>query len=102
MWWMGSVLALPLQKFFKIIWFPEKLFIYLQYKEIKVMKNIVLHLLAAIGSFGIAVGLMQGFIQQFISFEDPLNEMAMCVLMLMMGTVFMGVVVGDVKEQLNK
>ena len=38
MWWVGSVLALPLQKFFKIIWFPEKLFIYLQYKEIKVMK----------------------------------------------------------------
>ena len=66
------------------------------------MKNIVLHLLAAIGSFGIAVGLMQGFIQQFISFEDPINEMAMCVLMLMMGTVFMGVVVSEVKEQLNK
>ena len=66
------------------------------------MKNIVLHLLAAIGSFGIAVGLMQGFIQQFISFEDPINEMAMCVLMLMMGTVFMGVVVTEVKEQLNK
>jgi uncharacterized membrane protein required for colicin V production len=66
------------------------------------MKNIVLHLLAAIGSFGIAVGLMQGFIQQFISFEDPINEMAMCVVMLMLGTVFMGVVVSDVKEQLNK
>ena len=66
------------------------------------MKNIVLHLLAAIGSFGIAVGLMQGFIQQFISFDDPINEMAMCVLMLMMGTVFMGVVVTEVKEQLNK
>jgi len=66
------------------------------------MKNIVLHLLAAIGSFGIAVGLMQGFIQQYISFADPINEMAMCVLMLMMGTVFMGVVVSEVKEQLNK
>jgi hypothetical protein len=66
------------------------------------MKNIVLHLLAAIGSFGIAVGLMQGFIQQFISFADPINEMAMCVLMLMMGTVFMGVVVSEVKEHLNK
>ena len=65
------------------------------------MKNIVLHLLASIGSFGIAVGLMQGFIQQFISFADPINEMAMCVLMLMMGTVFMGVVVSEVKEQLN-
>ena len=66
------------------------------------MKNIVLHLLAAIGSFGIAVGLMQGFIQQYISFADPINEMAMCVLMLMLGTAFMGVVVSEVKEQLNK
>ena len=65
------------------------------------MKNIVLHLLAAIGSFGIAVGLMQGFIQQYISFADPINEMAMCVLMLMLGTAFMGVVVSEVKEQLN-
>ena len=77
-------------------------FVYLQYKEIKVMKNIVLHLLAAIGAFAIAVGLMQGIVQEYISFADPLNEMAMCVLMLMMGTVFMGVVVSDVKEQLNK
>ncbi len=66
------------------------------------MKNIVLHLLAAIGSFGIAVGLMQGFIQQFISFADPINEMAMCVLMLMAGTVFTGVAVSDIKEQINK
>jgi hypothetical protein len=66
------------------------------------MKNIVLNVLAAVGAFSVAVGLMQGFIQQFISFEDPINEMAMCVLMLMAGTVFMGVVVSDVKEQLNK
>lgn len=65
------------------------------------MKNIVLHLLAAIGSFGIAVGLMQGFIQQFISFADPINEMAMCVIMLMMGTGFTGVAVSEIKEQLN-
>ena len=66
------------------------------------MKNIVLHLLAAIGAFAIAVGLMQGIVQEYISFADPLNEMAMCVAMLMMGTVFMGVVVTEVKEQLNK
>jgi len=66
------------------------------------MKNIVLHLLAAVGSFGIAVGLMQGFIQQFISFEDPINEMAMCVIMLMAGTAFMGVAVSDIKEKLSK
>ena len=66
------------------------------------MKNIVLHSLAAVGSFGIAVGLMQGVVQEFITFADPINEMAMCVLMLMLGTAFMGVVVSDVKEQLNK
>ena len=66
------------------------------------MKNIVLHLLAAIGSFAIAVGLMQGIVQEYISFADPLNEMAGCVLMLMMGTVFTGVVVSEIKEQLNK
>ena len=65
------------------------------------MKNIVLHLLAAIGSFGIAVGLMQGIVQEYISFEDPINEMAMCVLMLMMGTVFTGVVVSEVKDKMK-
>ena len=65
------------------------------------MKNIVLHLLAAIGSFGIAVGLMQGIVQEYISFADPLNEMLMCVLMLMMGTVFTGVVVSEVKDKIK-
>jgi len=65
------------------------------------MKNIITHLLAAVGSFGIAVGLMQGFIQQFISFEDPINEMAMCVLLLMMGTAFTGVAVSEIKEKLQ-
>jgi hypothetical protein len=65
------------------------------------MKNIVLHSLAAVGSFGIAVGLMQGVVQEFITFADPINEMAMCVLMLMMGTVFTGVAVSDIKEKLQ-
>ena len=65
------------------------------------MKNIITHLLAAVGSFGIAVGLMQGFIQQFISFEDPINEMAMCVLLLMLGTVFTGVAVSEIKEKIK-
>ena len=65
------------------------------------MKNIVLHLLAAIGSFGIAVGLMQGVVQEFITFADPINEMAMCVLMLMMGTVFTGIAVSEIKEKLQ-
>ena len=65
------------------------------------MKNIVLHSLAAVGSFGIAVGLMQGVVQEFITFVDPINEMAMCVLMLMMGTVFTGIAVSDIKEKLQ-
>jgi hypothetical protein len=64
------------------------------------MKNIVLHLLASIGSFGIAVGLMQGVVQEFITFADPINEMGMCVLMLMMGTVFTGIAVSEIKEKL--
>jgi len=65
------------------------------------MKNIIVHLLAAVGSFGIAVGLMQGVVQEFITFADPINEMAMCVLMLMMGTVFTGIAVSDIKEKLQ-
>jgi len=65
------------------------------------MKNIVLHSLAAVGSFGIAVGLMQGVVQEFIAFADPINEMAMCVLMLMMGTVFTGIAVSDIKEKIQ-
>ena len=64
------------------------------------MKNIVLHSLAAVGSFSIAVGLMQGVVQEFITFADPINEMAMCVLALMMGTVFTGIAVSDIKEKL--
>ncbi len=65
------------------------------------MKNIVLHSLAAVGSFGIAVGLMQGVVQEFITFADPINEMAMCVLMLMMGTVFTGIAVSEIKKKLQ-
>ena len=94
------MLPLPLQKQFKIIWFPEKLFVYLPHKMM-VMKNIVLNLLAAVGSFGIAVGLMQGVIQEFISFADPINEMAMCVLALIMGVVFTCVAVQDIKNYMD-
>lgn len=65
------------------------------------MKNIIVHLLAAVGSFGIAIGLMQGFIQQYISFEDPINEMAMCVLTMMMGVAMMCVAVSEIKEKLQ-
>ena len=63
------------------------------------MKNIITHLLAAVGAFAIAVGLMQGIVQEFISFADPINEMAMCVLMLMAGTIFTGVAVGDISTK---
>ena len=65
------------------------------------MKNIVLHSLAAVGSFGIAVGLMQGVVQEFITFADPINEMGMCVIMLMMGSAFTCVAVSDVREKLK-
>lgn len=65
------------------------------------MKNIVLHLMGAVGAFGIAVGLMQGAIQEYISFADPLNEMAMCVCMLMLGSGFTYVAASDIKEKFN-
>jgi uncharacterized membrane protein HdeD (DUF308 family) len=61
------------------------------------MKNIVLHSLAAVGSLGIAVGLMQGVVQKYISFADPINELAMCVLTLMMGIAFTCVAVSDIR-----
>ena len=65
------------------------------------MKNIITHLLAAVGAFAIAVGLMQGIVQEFISFAAPLNEMGMCVIILMLGTGFTAVAVTEIKEQLN-
>ena len=65
------------------------------------MKNIILHLLAAVGSFGVAVGLMQGLIQQVISFADPINEMAMCILTLIMGVVFTCVAVSDIRTMIK-
>ena len=53
------------------------------------MRNKILNLLGAVGSFGLAVGLMNGSVQQVVSFADPLNEMVMCVAALMMGSLFM-------------
>jgi hypothetical protein len=53
------------------------------------MKNKVLNVLGAVGSFGLAVGLMNGSVQEVVSFADPLNEMVMCVAALMMGSLFM-------------
>ena len=61
------------------------------------MKNTLVHFLAAIGSFGLAVCLMQGF----ITFSDPLSEMGLCVIALMMGSVEMFVVVEDIKKKFN-
>lgn len=52
------------------------------------MRNKVLNVLGAVGSFGLAVGLMNGSVQQVVSFADPINEMAVCVLSLMMGVGF--------------
>lgn len=63
------------------------------------MKDLILHLLAAIASFGIAVGLMQGIVQEYISFADPINEMAMCVAAMMAGSGFMFVVVDELKKK---
>ena len=53
------------------------------------MRNKVLNVLGAVGSFGLAVGLMNGSVQQVVSFADPLNEMVMCIAALMMGSLFM-------------
>ena len=69
--------------------------------KMNIMKNILLNLLASFGSFGIAVGLMQGVIQEYISFADPINEMGMCVLSLMMGTMFMCVFVSELRKKLK-
>ena len=54
------------------------------------MKNLSIDykfLTVTICSFGIAFGLMQGVIQEYIYFADPLNEMGVCALALGMGTI---------------
>ena len=54
------------------------------------MKNYTISykfLTVTICSFTIAFGLMQGVIQNYIHFADPLNEMGVCVLALGMGTI---------------
>ncbi len=43
------------------------------------------YLFGALVSFAIAFGLMTGYVQQFIHFEDPLNEMAECALVMTIG-----------------
>lgn len=48
------------------------------------MRNKILNLVGAVGSFLLAAGLMNGSVQQVINFADPINEMAMFVLASMM------------------
>ena len=61
---------------------------YIYYVIMRDMRNKILNLLGAVGSFGLAVGLMNGSVQQVVNFADPINEMAVCVLSLMMGVGF--------------
>jgi hypothetical protein len=52
------------------------------------MKTKVLNVLGAVGSLGLAFGLVTGRVQEVINFEDSLNEMVMCALALMLGMLF--------------
>lgn len=52
------------------------------------MKNKVLNVVGAVGSFGLAFGLVTGRVQEVIKFEDSLNEIFMCTLALMLGVLF--------------
>ncbi|MDA0843538.1 MAG: hypothetical protein O3C07_02300 [Bacteroidetes bacterium] len=66
------------------------------------MRSTLLHLLASVGAFGLAVLLMRGTVQEYIDFADPINEMAMCVVAMMMGTASMFVVVEDIRKWFKK
>ena len=63
------------------------------------MKNKVLNLVAAVGLFALAAGLMSGSVQEVIAFADPLNEMVMCVAALGMGIISL---VGVFAKPVNK
>ena len=52
------------------------------------MKTKVLNVLGAVGSLGLAFGLVTGRVQEVINFEDSLNEMVMCARALMLGMLF--------------
>jgi predicted Co/Zn/Cd cation transporter (cation efflux family) len=52
------------------------------------MKNKILNVVGAVGSFGLAFGLVTGHVQEVINFTDSLNEMVMCALALMLGVLF--------------
>ena len=43
--------------------------------------------LAGIGAFTTAYLTMQGTIQQYIPFQDPLNELGFCVITLLLGAI---------------
>jgi len=65
------------------------------------MKSIVLHFLASLSCYWFALGLMQGVVQEFISFADPINEMAMCLMAMMMGGLFLIIAVTDLRKLIN-
>lgn len=52
------------------------------------------YLAGALLSFGVAFGLLTGYIQQFVHFAGELNEFATCVLALSMG---LGLVIASVE-----
>ena len=66
------------------------------------MRSTVLYLLASIGAFGLAVLLMRGTVQEYIEFADPINEIAMCVVAMMMGSASMFVVAEDIRKRFKK
>ena len=66
------------------------------------MRSTVLYLLASIGAFGLAVLLMRGTVQEYIDFADPINEIAMCVVAMMMGTATMFLVAEDIRKCFKK
>lgn len=52
------------------------------------MKNKVLNVVGAVGSFWLAYSLINGSVQEVIKFEDSLNEIFMFTLALMLGVLF--------------
>jgi hypothetical protein len=45
---------------------------------------------------------MRGTVQEYISFADPINEIAMCVVAMMMGSASMFVVAEDIRKHFKK
>jgi uncharacterized protein YneF (UPF0154 family) len=64
-------------------------------------KDLILYTLAAIGAFGLAILLMRGTVQEYIYFADPINEMAMCVVALFMGSGASAVVISEIRNYIK-